>query len=209
MRQRSSTFLVGLAAIAALSLASATVAMAATMIGDGGPNELVGSERHDRILARGGDDTVQALGGPDLVHAGAGNDSSDGGEGRDLMAGGRGDDNQQGGGGSDMVFAGPGRDVTDGGDGRDLLWALARVDVSAIGDTEGDELSGGEGNDRFRVRDGEVDLVHCGGGDRDRVLADQFDQVDADCERVHRREVTSLAEVQDEQENRPNGLPAG
>ena len=162
MRQRSSTFRVGLAAIAALSLASATVAMAATMIGDGGPNELVGSERHDRILARGGDDTVQALGGPDLVHAGAGNDSSDGGEGRDLMAGGRGDDNQQGGGGSDMVFAGPGRDVTDGGDGRDLLWALARVDVSAIGDTEGDELSGGEGNDRFRVRDGARRSYHPG-----------------------------------------------
>jgi Ca2+-binding RTX toxin-like protein len=95
-----------------------------------------------------------------------------------------------------------GRDVSDGGNGHDVLWALSRKDVTAIGDLEGDELSGGEGHDRFRVRDGEQDLVHCGGG-FDRVLADQFDQVDADCERVNRREITSLQQVEDEEENRP------
>ena len=39
------------------------------------------------------------------------------------------------------------------------------------------------GNDRFYVRDGEVDKVHCGDG-HDWVLADQFDQIDTDCERV-------------------------
>ena len=53
----------------------------------------------------------------------------------------------------------------------------------------------------FRVRDGEVDLVHCGEG-RDLVLADQFDAVDNDCERVHRRDVTSLDQVDDGAENR-------
>jgi hypothetical protein len=118
------------------------------------------------------------------------------------MSGGREDDTQNGGGGTDTIFGNHGRDVTDGGDGDDVLWALTSRDVTAIGDTEGDELWGGEGDDRFRVRDGEVDLVHCGGGDRDRVLADQLDQVDLDCERVDRREITSLEHVRDQRENR-------
>jgi Ca2+-binding RTX toxin-like protein len=81
-----------------------------------------------------------------------------------------------------------------------VLWALSRKDVASIGDPDGDELTGGAGNDRFRVRDGEVDLVHCGDG-RDTVLADQFDQVDNDCERVLRRDITSLDQVDDQEEN--------
>jgi hypothetical protein len=117
------------------------------------------------------------------------------------MSGGRDDDVQSGGDGSDKIFANHGRDVSDGGGGHDVLWALSRKDVTAIGDLEGDELSGGEGHDRFRVRDGERDQVHCGGG-RDRVLADQFDQVDADCERVLVKAISSLDQVEDREENR-------
>ncbi|MBA3264729.1 MAG: hypothetical protein H0T69_20120 [Thermoleophilaceae bacterium] len=60
---------------------------------------------------------------------------------------------------------------------------------------------GGEGRDRFLVRDGEVDLVHCGGG-HDQVLADQVDQIDPDCERALRRDITSLDQVDDGEENR-------
>ncbi len=52
------------------------------------------------------------------------------------------------------------------------------------------------------MRDGEQDLIHCGGGNRDRVIADQFDQVDADCERVERRDITSLDQVEDSEENK-------
>ncbi len=37
---------------------------------------------------------------------------------------------------------------------------------------------------------------------RDRVLADQYDQVDADCELVKRLDVTSLTQVEDGPENR-------
>ena len=95
---------------------------------------------------------------------------------------------------------------SDGGDGDDVLWALSRKDVTAIGDPDGDDLTGGPGNDRFRVRDGEVDLVHCGDG-RDTVLADQFDQVDNDCERVLRRDVTSLDQVDDQEENSTENPP--
>ena len=126
---------------------------------------------------------------------------SNGGNGRDFMSGGRDDDTQNGGDGSDKIFANHGRDVSDGGNGHDVLWALSRKDVTAIGDTEGDELSGGEGRDRFMVRDGEVDVIHCGAG-IDRVIADQYDQVDADCEQVDRRDITSLEQVEDGEENR-------
>ena len=169
---------------------------------------LNGDEGCDHVFGGQGDDTIE--GGPgfsfhrfrcERLHGGPGNDLSNGGPGRDFMSGGQGDDVQSGGGGADKIFANPGRDKSDGGDGPDVLWALARVDVAAIGDPEGDELTGAGGADHFRVRDGEVDLVHCGEG-RDRVIADQFDQVDNDCERVIRRDITSLDQVEDEEENR-------
>jgi Ca2+-binding RTX toxin-like protein len=176
--------------------------------GGRGNDTLDGGRGCDHVFGGAGDDTIE--GGPgfsfrrfrcDRLHGGLGNDVSDGGPGRDFMSGGQGDDQQNGGPGADKIFANPGRDHSDAGDGPDVLWALARVDVTAIGDPEGDELTGGNGADRFLVRDGEVDLVHCGEG-HDGVLADQFDQVDNDCERVIRRDVTSLDQVDDGEENR-------
>ena len=321
VKQRSNRLLIGLVAVLAVSLMTAALAMAATIIGDDGPNDLTGTDERDRIFAKGGDDTVSAKARADLVraglgndtvnggrgrdfigggdgndnldgdrghdfirgglgddtvkggggnpgrrgdvlhgnagndnvaggagydlitgnagtdtlnggigcdrifagpdndvldggagnnfrrfrcerlHGGAGDDVANGGVGRDFMSGGRDNDTQNGGGGSDKIYANQGRDKSDGGDGHDVLWALSRKDVTAIGDLEGDELTGGEGRDRFLVRDGEQDIVHCGNG-RDQVLADQFDQIDADCERVLRRDITSLDQVEDEEENR-------
>lgn len=80
-----------------------------------------------------------------------------------------------------------------------MLWAVARVDVTAIGDAEGDELTGGSGGDRIHVRDGEADRVHCGEG-RDLVISDQFDQVDANCEVRRQSDITSLDQVDDTEE---------
>jgi hypothetical protein len=88
-----------------------------------------------------------------------------------------------------------------------VLWALARGDVAFLGDPIGDALIGGDGSDTFRVRDGEVDRVTCGDGDRDRVFADQFDLItDAtptdptgSCEQVVRGDVPPGA---DSPENR-------
>jgi Ca2+-binding RTX toxin-like protein len=266
VKQRTNRFLYAVVLAPAVSLATAALAAGASISGNGGPNDLTGTDQHDWIAAKGGDDTVNALAGSDLVlggagddalnggagcdrifagpgndtldggpgvayrhlgrargsirraatfyrcerlFGGAGNDTSNGGIGRDFMSGGRDDDHQSGGPGSDKIFANQGRDVSDGGPGDDVLWALSRKDVTAIGDTEGDELSGGDGRDRFRVRDGEVDLIHCGAG-RDEVLADQFDQVDTDCEVVLRRDVTSLDQVDDGEENSTEDpAPAG
>jgi Ca2+-binding RTX toxin-like protein len=176
--------------------------------GGEGNDTIDGGRGCDRVFGGLGDDTIE--GGPgfsfhrfrcERLHGGVGNDVSNGGPGRDFMSGGQGDDTQSGGPGADKIFANPGRDRSDGGDGRDVLWALARADVAMIGDPEGDDLTGGTGADRFRVRDGELDSVHCGEG-RDRVIADQFDQVDNDCDRVIRRDITSLDQVEDQEENR-------
>jgi Ca2+-binding RTX toxin-like protein len=109
------------------------------------------------------------------------------------MAGGPGDDEQAGGPGNDRIFANHGRDVTDGGPGDDDLWALLRRDVTGPGDIAGDVVRGGEGNDRIRVRDGELDVISCGPG-ADVAILDFADAIEGataaapqgDCERVRR-----------------------
>ena len=79
MRQPSNRFLTSLAATAAVSLMAATVAMAATIVGDASSNVLTGTEQRDLILAGAGDDTVNALGAADLVRTGQGADTVDAG----------------------------------------------------------------------------------------------------------------------------------
>ena len=83
---------------------------------------------------------------------------------------------------------------------------MIRVDVTAIGDPEGDELTGGPGRDRIVVRDGEVDVVHCGEG-RDLVVTDQFAQLDQDCEVRRQSDITSLEQVDDSEERATENPP--
>ena len=67
--------------------------------------------------------------------------------------------------------------------------------MSGPGDIAGDTVSGDEGNDVIRVRDGELDVVSCGTG-FDKAILDDADviagataaQPDGDCERVKRAE---------------------
>ena len=61
----------------------------------------------------------------------------------------------------------------------------SKLNGSTATDPVGDTLHGEGGNDRIHVRDGEVDKVDCGDG-VDRVIADSFDQIAADCEKVTR-----------------------
>jgi hypothetical protein len=56
-----------------------------------------------------------------------------------------------------------------------------------IGGPGRDFVSSGGQSDRILVRDGAVDVVHCGPGTADTVVADTFDLVAPDCERVLRR----------------------
>ena len=183
-----------------------------------GNDDVNGLRGFDRIFGAAGNDTLQGWAGPDrlwggfgddtligdvtnagdrisrdVLFGGPGNDTNRGGDGDDRMAGGPDDDTQEGGPGNDRIFANRGRDTSDGGPGDDVLWALIRFDVTGPGDLAGDVVRGGEGNDRFRTRDGELDIVSCGPGfDVARLdFADVIESAsatapDGDCERVRR-----------------------
>ena len=63
------------------------VALADTIDGTSGPDDLVGTDQEDIIHASGGADYVSGLAGPDVLYAGAGNDSVVGRDGNDRIYG--------------------------------------------------------------------------------------------------------------------------
>lgn len=200
---KDKTKIVGLATIVAALTVFAATAMAATITGTDDPEKLRGTNNADTIAALGGNDVVDARAGSDTVDAGAGDDKVyarrgadvvQGGEGNDRMHGGPGHDTQYGGLGDDLIYAGLGRDVTYGGDGNDTLWALARGDVRGRFDRRGDKLFGEAGDDTFRTRDGERDLISCGEGNdtayldyKDRIVDATATNRNGSCETVVRR----------------------
>jgi Ca2+-binding RTX toxin-like protein len=68
------------------------VAIADTIDGTSGPDDLVGTDNEDVIHASGGADYVSGLAGPDLLYAGAGNDTVVGRDGNDRIYGNAGSD---------------------------------------------------------------------------------------------------------------------
>ena len=89
-----------------------------------------------------------------------------------------------GGSGADRLTGGPAADQLSGDDGDDVLAGGGAADV-IVGGLGVDEVSGGAGDDDVRVRDGIQDLVSCG-DEADKVDADTFDEIAADCEAVVR-----------------------
>ena len=81
MNQRSNSFWLVLALVASLSSVFAAVAVAATITGTPGRDNLVGTPDADTINALAGNDRVRALGGNDVVNAGRGRDRVHGGAG--------------------------------------------------------------------------------------------------------------------------------
>jgi Ca2+-binding RTX toxin-like protein len=92
-----------------------------------------------------------------------------GGPGADRLVAGSAADSVQGGDGNDRLDGGGGDDQLDGGEGVDTF-------------------EGGPGSDVVRSADGLAERVSCGAGE-DRVEADTFDDVAADCENVSRTAV--------------------
>jgi Ca2+-binding RTX toxin-like protein len=85
------------------------VALADTIDGTSGADDLVGTDKDDVIHASGGADYVSGLAGPDLLYAGAGNDTVVGREGNDRIYGNT---------GSDMLFGNQSNDtINSAGDG--------------------------------------------------------------------------------------------
>ncbi len=78
------------------------VALADTIDGTSGPDDLVGTDKDDLIHASGGADYVSGLAAADVIYAGAGNDTVVGREGNDRIYGNI---------GSDMLFGSPGNDT--------------------------------------------------------------------------------------------------
>jgi Ca2+-binding RTX toxin-like protein len=106
--RRASVFLVAASLLLALS---AGVALARTLIGDGDPNIIVGTDRADFIDGKGDDDQLFGKDGRDTILGRGGNDVIVGGRGPDRLVGGYGDDTIYGGGGNDAVNGGPDDDI--------------------------------------------------------------------------------------------------
>jgi Ca2+-binding RTX toxin-like protein len=68
------------------------VALAKTIDGTSGADDLVGTDEDDVIHASGGADYVSGLAGPDVLYAGAGNDTVVGRDGNDSIYGNAGTD---------------------------------------------------------------------------------------------------------------------
>jgi len=123
MTRRGQGLVVALAVILAIALASGAVVLAGSgkssggsttsaMVGDGGPNRLIGTNRHDVINGHGGADVIKGRGGKDVIR---------GGRGRDRVAGGKGFDRLNGDRGRDRIKARDGQpDEIDCGAGRDV-----------------------------------------------------------------------------------------
>jgi Ca2+-binding RTX toxin-like protein len=186
----------------AVLMAFAAVATAANIDDDDVGHNLRGTNSADTINGNGGDDKINARKGPDTINAGLGNDTvyagkgadtTDGVDGNDFLYGGWGDDKQYGGAGDDTIFANRGRDESWGGAGNDKLWALARGDRHGKHDFKGDTLHGEDGDDTFRTRDGEGDVIDCGAGIdtaildfKDRIVDATATNKNGSCENVTR-----------------------
>jgi RTX calcium-binding nonapeptide repeat (4 copies)/WD40-like Beta Propeller Repeat len=113
---------------------------------------------------------------------------------RDFLVGREGRDRLVGGGGRDSIDGGSGDDLLDGGGDWDVLFGRGGADVLLAGGgpdeirpgSGRDRVDAGRGNDVVHVRDGWRDVVRCGAGRGDIVVADRLDVVADDCERVER-----------------------
>jgi Ca2+-binding RTX toxin-like protein len=121
-------------------------------------NRFAGTAKADRIKGSRGSDKITGGRGKDRLSGLAGADCISGGAGNDTLSGGKGNDTLSGGAGNDRITAGPGRN----------------------------RVSGGAGNDRINVRNHKRDVVNCGKGRKDRIVADKKDKLRG-CEKVRRR----------------------
>ena len=134
---------------------------------DGAPGEgdNIGSD-FERIDGTDADDVFTGSAGGDNFHGGGGSDEIHGGDGGDDLAGDGGDDRVFGDAGNDIVEGTYGADLVDGGPGSDQIYGdIANCSVFCNFDA-----------DQLFARDGERDVVDCGGG-ADTAQVDALDVV--------------------------------
>jgi Ca2+-binding RTX toxin-like protein len=106
------------------------VALADTIHGTSGPDDLVGTDKDDVIYARGGADYVSGLAAADLLYAGDGDDTVVGREGNDSIYGNSGSDTLFGNESNDTInSAGDGvKDVVKCGIGKNDTAYVDKID---------------------------------------------------------------------------------
>ena len=158
-----------LASMGVAILLASGVALAATFVGDAGPNLIVGTAASDSIFGQGGDDALHGGGSADAVYGGFGDD---------LIRGGPGNDNPGFAIGPAVkgLYGGFRDDRGEGNLGDDLI----------VGGAGGALLLGGFSDDQIGdPGPGALDKIICGAG-VDFVEASPGDFVAFDCERVER-----------------------
>jgi Ca2+-binding RTX toxin-like protein len=116
---------------------------------------LTGTQKSDEVRGRGGNDNIVGLEQSDCLFGNKGNDTINGDE------------------GNDVIRAGSDKDNVSGGDGDDNI-------KLQFGD---DKVDGGPGDDKIKAQAKGVDHVNCGSGE-DRVIGDQKDSINRNCEHV-------------------------
>src|SRR5215210_9003793 len=106
------------------------VALAKDVRGTFGPDDLVGTNQHDRIYGLAGADTLMGKGGNDDCYGGSGADTISCGSGKDHIDGGFGEDELSGGNGNDTILAADGQvDQVDCGPGDNDTAYVDELDV--------------------------------------------------------------------------------
>jgi serralysin len=164
---------------------SGDVALASTITGTSGDDQLVGTDGDDTIFGNQGNDMIDAGAGNDYVYGGPGSDTIYGGDGNDhlfgntstndpdsadTIFGGDGMDYIQGNGGDDFLSGGAGPDRIQGGRDNDTITGDDGND-SINGNMGSDSISGGFGNDTLRGGQ-DNDVIDGGAGD-DHIYGDR------------------------------------
>lgn len=186
--------------VAAAILVASGVALAATLNGTSDADTIDGTDSADTIDGKAGADTIRGKGGGDTIYGGDGRDkiyavdesenpADDGGgnyisgnEKNDTIVGGPGADELHGARDDDTINGMGGADTIDGGVGADV------IRTGPLEEKDVDTVRGDEGNDTIYVANypASKDVVGCGRGDKDKVVADSLDEVASSCEKVER-----------------------
>ncbi|MEM9101029.1 MAG: calcium-binding protein [Pseudomonadota bacterium] len=135
--------------------------------GDGGEDTLYGGDGNDELYGDANDDTLYGGKGDDYLYDMAGANTLYGGEDNDTI---RGSGRLVGGSGDDtLTGASSGSHVLEGGTGNDILRA-----TDYYWDEEGDDLSGGEGNDILYGSYGDDTYRFNLGDEKDVIIETEF-----------------------------------
>ncbi len=134
------------------------------LLGHNENNTLVGSDKANLVIVKGGDDTINAKGGNNIISAGSGDDVVKTGDGNNKILLGSGNDKVNTGNGNDMIYGGSGNDhiestggynIIFAGDGDDIVKDENGASDITLGMGNGyTDITLGKGNDKAYVGNG-------------------------------------------------------